>query len=48
MCDECVRLDKDILHFTKFVERPLDPLTIERLKNAIQEMEGRKAALHPE
>jgi TATA-binding protein-associated factor Taf7 len=46
MCAECVELDKSISHYRKILENAFDPLTTDRIKETIAEMERRKAELH--
>jgi hypothetical protein len=46
MCDQCRDLDKKLLRYSEFLRQGLDPLTSERIKEAIKEMEKHKAALH--
>lgn len=46
MCAECVELDKNIAQYVRISNQGLDPLTTTRIKEAIAEMERRKAALH--
>jgi hypothetical protein len=48
MCDKCTELDQKIAHFQMLAERIWDPLTVEGLKNLIEERRNQKAALHPE
>ena len=46
MCEQCKNLQKQIDQFTRILQHPFDPLTVERLKAALAEMERRKAELH--
>ena len=46
MCEICRDLDKKIARYTEFLSNGLDPLTSERIKEAIAEMQQHKAALH--
>jgi hypothetical protein len=48
MCAECARLDEKISTYQRFLKQPFDPLTVQRIGVAIQEMERRKATLHNE
>jgi hypothetical protein len=47
---KCEEIEQEIQKFRRFIEseQPLDPLTVERLKAAVEEMKTTKAALHPE
>jgi hypothetical protein len=47
MCNKCAELDKKIAHFRRFVTGYLfDPLTDERIKGLIRDLERQKQALH--
>jgi Cu2+-containing amine oxidase len=46
MCEQCKNLQKQIDQFNRVLQHPLDPLTEQRLKAAVAEMEKRKAELH--
>jgi hypothetical protein len=39
MCDECQELERKIQHYGRFTEQPLGPLTIERIKATIKDLE---------
>jgi hypothetical protein len=47
MCETCIEIDKKIEHYRRFLEQPFDPLTIERIKGLIADLERQKKALHP-
>jgi hypothetical protein len=47
MCDKCDQLDKAIAQYRRVSKQGFDPLTNERIKDAIDEMERRKVSLHP-
>ena len=47
MCQQCEDLTSKILQFQRTLDQPLDPLTVERLSSAIDEMNAKKVALHP-
>lgn len=47
MCEQCEILEQQINKYKRIVAEPLDPLTRERLKSAIDEYEQQKAELHP-
>jgi hypothetical protein len=46
MCEQCENLKKQIDQFSRILQHLFDPLTEERLKAALAEMERRKAELH--
>jgi hypothetical protein len=46
MCDKCQQLETDIQRYRKFVAQGLDPLTVERINELIQELQQRKEAMH--
>ena len=46
MCEQCENLQKQIDQYNRILHYGFDPLTEERLKAAISELEKRKAALH--
>ncbi len=47
MCNKCVELDKKITHFRRFVTGYLfDPLTDDRIKGLIRDLERQKEAFH--
>jgi len=46
MCEQCKNLQKQIDQFSRLLQNRFDPLTEERLKAAVAEMEKRKADLH--
>jgi hypothetical protein len=46
MCEQCKNLQKQIDQFSRILQYPLDPLTEQRLRAAVAEMENRKAELH--
>ena len=46
MCDECAQLDKVISQHLRMLRQGFDPLTIERINEAVVDMERQKAALH--
>jgi hypothetical protein len=47
MCEKCTELDEKIEHYRRFASYPFDPLTTERIKDLIAELEQQKKALHP-
>jgi hypothetical protein len=48
MCDKCVELDKKIEHYWKLHAAISDQLTLDGIKALIEDLQARKAALHPE
>jgi hypothetical protein len=46
MCEQCEILQKKIDQYSRILLHRFDPLTEERLKAALAEMEKRKAELH--
>jgi hypothetical protein len=46
MCEQCQNLQKKIQHYRWFTAQGFDPLTIERIKAMIQELEQRLQVLH--
>jgi uncharacterized small protein (DUF1192 family) len=48
MCDKCTELDRRIGLLKKMIERLEDSETVEAANGLIEEMQARKAALHPE
>jgi hypothetical protein len=47
MCEKCIRIDGQLATFRRFMHYPVDPLTAERLKSGVEDLEGLKKALHP-
>jgi hypothetical protein len=47
MCDKCVELDKKIEHYRKIASSINDRSTAERIKALIEELQAKKAVLHP-
>ena len=48
MCDKCIQLDKKIEHNERLASGMADELTLERIRESVQEMRAQKAALHPD
>jgi hypothetical protein len=46
MCDKCQQLEAKIHRYRKFVAQGLDPLTVERINELIQELQQRKETMH--
>ena len=46
MCEQCEKLQKQIDQYYRILHYGFDPLTEERLKAAVSELEKRKAKLH--
>ncbi len=47
MCERCVELNEQIARIQRICATINDPFAIERFKALIEELEARKAALHP-
>ncbi|HEY3791888.1 MAG TPA: hypothetical protein VGM09_08655 [Bradyrhizobium sp.] len=47
MCEECEQLQKRIDRFRPFLNQ-FDPLTTKNMEQAIEELEQKRAALHPD
>jgi hypothetical protein len=47
MCEKCVAIDKAIERFRQVQRSSMDQPTIDRAKEAITELEAKKAELHP-
>jgi hypothetical protein len=48
MCQLCIKIDQKIDHFKEMASRGLSPETVCSIDILIAELEGQKAALHPE
>ena len=48
MCDQCVELDKKIEHYKRLGRAVSDQLTLDRIKQLVEQMKALKATLHPE
>ena len=48
MCDQCLELDKKIEHYERIARSINDQLTIDRLKELVEQMRARKVSLDPE
>jgi hypothetical protein len=48
MCDKCIELDDKMEHYRGIASRITDQLTLDRIEEAIAELENEKAALHSE
>jgi hypothetical protein len=48
MCEKCVELDGKIEHYRRMSSRITDQLTRDGIQKLIEQMQARKAALHPE
>jgi hypothetical protein len=47
MCEKCRVLDEKIVHYRRFETVGLDPLTAERIKRYIDELQLIREAMHP-
>jgi hypothetical protein len=48
MCDKCDELDRKIEHYNRISGSINDQLTIDRIKELVEQMWALKAALHPD
>jgi hypothetical protein len=48
MCDKCTELDGKIEHYERIAASISDQLTIDRIKELVEQLKAQKAALHPE
>jgi hypothetical protein len=48
MCDQCVEIDRKIEHYKRISASINDQLTIDRIKELVEQMHAVKAALHPD
>jgi hypothetical protein len=48
MCEKCVEIDETIARYQKIQRSIGDPVTVDRAKELIAELQEQKAALHPE
>ena len=48
MCEKCVELDEKIQHYERIRSAINDQLTVDRIKELVEQMHAQKAALHPE
>ena len=46
MCEQCQNLQKQIIHYRQFLNQRFDPLSEERIKAMIFELERRIEAMH--
>jgi hypothetical protein len=46
MCDQCRKLDEKISHYRLFLNQRFDPLTEERIKALIDNLERQKETMH--
>jgi hypothetical protein len=46
MCEECEKLQGKITHYRQFLKQRFDPLTEERMKQVIADLERRKKVMH--
>jgi hypothetical protein len=46
MCEQCDKLQREIDRYHRLMSQLFDPLTKERFKVAVTELEERKAKLH--
>jgi hypothetical protein len=48
MCDKCIELDGKIEHYERIAASISDQLTIDRIKELVEQTKAQKAALHPQ
>lgn len=48
MCDKCVELDEKIQHYERIGSALNDQLTVDRIRELVEQMRAQKSALHPE
>jgi flagellar motility protein MotE (MotC chaperone) len=48
MCEKCEELDEKISHYERIRASIGDQLTVDRIKELMEQMKAEKAALHPE
>jgi|SoiMethySBSTD1v2_1073268.scaffolds.fasta_scaffold820105_1 hypothetical protein len=48
MCTKCNEIDKKIARYARLSSSVTDPVTIDRFKQLIDELEADKTALHPD
>jgi hypothetical protein len=48
MCEKCVEIDKTIERYRRILLAISDPITIDRTKDLIADLQAQKAAFHPE
>ena len=46
MCEKCIELEAKINHYRDFTKQRFDPLTEQRIKELIAELERQKEAMH--
>jgi hypothetical protein len=48
MCEKCEEIDKTIVRYQRILLSIGDPVTVDRTKELIADLQAQKAALHPE
>jgi hypothetical protein len=48
MCDKCVEIDKTIERYRRLMLSIADPVTVDRTKELIAELQAQKVTLHPD
>jgi hypothetical protein len=46
MCEQCDKIQEQISHYRRFLNQRFDPLTEQRIAEAIKELQQRKEAMH--
>jgi hypothetical protein len=45
MCDKCDEIEKKIAQYYRFLKLALDPLTVERMREAVAQLQKHKEAI---
>lgn len=48
MCEKCVEIDKTIVRYQRILLSIGDPVTVDRTKELIADLQAQEVALHPE
>lgn len=48
MCERCSPIDEQIAHYRRLVRQLTDQQMLEAVKQLIEELDGKKKALHPD
>ena len=46
MCEKCTELDEKIAHFRQFTFAALDPLTTDRIKQLVDDLQRKRDTMH--
>jgi hypothetical protein len=47
MCEKCIELDEKIAHFRRFTVVAFDPLTTDRIRRLIADLQRKRDTMHP-